>query len=111
MNILRIVSKKIPKSNVADFYPALTELQNELTLEARNSNKGYIHSQSYFTINDSINDKTILYNISDWRSYSSWLEWYNSDIRLAIYEKYDIIDTESHVKLRTRLPFNETPLL
>ena len=54
---------------------------------------------------------SILYNISDWKNHEYWLEWVNSETRSRIYAQYKIIDTESHIKLKARIPFNDLPLL
>jgi hypothetical protein len=111
MNIIRIVSKKIPKDNLVDIYPALTLLQNELTEAVRIHNKGYISSQSYFPLTDDFTEANVIYNISDWKSHDYWLEWLHSDIRSNIYKHYSLLDYETHIKLKTRTNFNDIPLL
>jgi len=111
MNIIRIVSKKIPKDNITDIYPALTLLQNELTEAVRIHNKGYISSQSYFPLTNDIAEANIIYNISDWKSHDYWLEWYHSDVRYKIYKHYSLLESETHIKLKNRTKFNDIPLL
>ena len=74
MNIIRIVSKKIPKQNISDVYPALTSLQNELTESVRIHNKGYIISQSYFPLTNDYTEINVIYNISEWKNHDYWLQ-------------------------------------
>ena len=111
MNIIRIVSKKVPKQTIQDVYPALTSLQNELTEAVRIHNSGYITSQSYFPLAEKYTDKIVIYNISEWKNHDYWLQWFHSDIRANIYSKYSILESESHIKLRNRTKYNDVPLL
>ena len=111
MNIVRIVSKKIPKKNLNEIYLPLSSLQNTLTEAAKTHNDGYISSQSYFPISLTHNDYPILYNISEWKSHNYWIDWLNSETRKNIYSSYDILDDEEHIILRARIPFNDFPLL
>ena len=111
MNIIRIVSKKIPKKHIIDVYPTLTSLQNELTEAVRIHNEGYITSQSYFPITSDYNERNLIYNISEWRNHDYWLQWFHSDVRANIYSKYSILESESHIKLKHRTKYNDIPLL
>lgn len=111
MNIIRIVSKKKPNLKVPDIYLPLSCLQNDLTAAAKQHNNGYITSQSYFPITNNINEMGTLYNISDWKNNDYWLDWLHSDVRSRIYEQYKILDSETHIKLKARVPFNDLPLL
>jgi len=111
MNIIRVISTKVPKNHVSDIYLPLTSLQNDLTEAAKKYNSGYISSQSYFPITTETDKMSVLYNISDWKNHEYWLEWVNSKTRSRIYAQYKIIDTESHIKLKARIPFNDLPLL
>jgi hypothetical protein len=111
MNIIRIISTKVPKHNVPEVYLPLSSLQNTLTEAAKHHNSGYISSQSYFPITTIPTESAVLYNISEWRNHDYWLDWFHSDIRAAVYSQYKILDKESHVILKARIPFNDIPLL
>lgn len=111
MNIIRVISTKVPKNQFTDIYLPLTSLQNDLTEAAKKYNSGYISSQSYFPITTKTDEMSVLYNISDWKNHEYWLDWVQSDARNRIYKQYLIIESETHVKLKARIPFNDLPLL
>lgn len=98
---IKILCRKIPniiikKNNNFLKNDRFFEYCNTLTKNVRNQN-GFINSETYYDQFLCIDNEKLssVLTISEWKNYNSWNEWYESNKRNKIKNKYnDIIDDE-----------------
>tara|TARA_Y100000589_G_C26881973_1_gene518379 strand:+ start:126 stop:473 length:348 start_codon:yes stop_codon:yes gene_type:complete len=112
--IVKIISNKVAKGSLSDgSRTAFIDYTNVLS-ETAKTHKGFISSSSYWKnpIETSSNDKIEIVSISDWKSIQDWDDWYNSDSRKKINNKYQkIIDKENFNILLKKTPLDDIFLL
>ena len=98
---VRIICKKVPKllnnnSNNIRILNKFTNYNEELSKYVSSFN-GFIYSESFYksSINNIYEQGDLILTLSEWDSFSSWNNWFNSYTRLNIKKKYkDIVEDE-----------------
>ena len=76
--MLRIISKKFPVNDSAEFINYVYKLG-----EAAKFQRGFLKSDSFWC-----NENKNIYVMSDWTSEHDWQKWKNSQERKDIHEEY-----------------------
>ena len=115
-SVIRIISKKVTKvTSYGIPRNKFTEYTNSLS-EAAKCSSGFVSSESYWATPVSYLDNSHtsmkIVSISNWKSLKDWNNWYNSNKRKEINEKYsDIIESENFDILQKKAPTDDIFLL
>ena len=111
MNVVKVLTKKIPTSCIANC--TFIQFSNDLT-RAASEHKGFINSTSYWENSylTNFDSTSSLYTISDWESVEDWNNWLTSNIRNEILNSHKMkFEICRHTILFRRKKYNDTPLL
>ena len=114
MNRISILVKKIPNYNNSTLYHYI-DYQKELTYAAKKF-PGFLNTDSYiinelYKKNDMDDNLKKIINISTWDNIQFWNNWYNSEERLILKEKYNGTIKDEEIIVMTNKNNNDDTFL
>lgn len=112
--IIKIISNKIAKDSLSTGSRNNFIDYTNILSEAAKNHSGFISSNSYWKnpLETYTEQKIEIVSISEWKSLQDWENWYNSEKRKEINNKYiKIIEEEKFNVLLKKTPLDDIFLL